>query len=82
MTSLFVGNLPVSATERSIRSLFEQYGNVDKVSVVYEKDSGRPRGFCFVVMADDDADQAIHHLNHFEMEGRLLRVNKAHDATE
>ncbi len=78
MKNIFVGNLDFSATESSIRSLFETYGTVDRVSLVTDRDTGRSRGFAFVEMTDSaQADQAITALNGFQVDGRALNVNEA-----
>jgi RNA recognition motif-containing protein len=79
MTTLYVGNLPFSATESELRSLFEQHGNVDSVKLVNDRETGRPRGFGFVDMPDADAQKAIQHVNGYEMNGRALRVNEARE---
>ena len=79
MTTLYVGNLPFSATEAEVRSLFEQHGKVDSVKVVSDRETGRPRGFAFVDMPGGDAENAIEHMNGFEMNGRALRVNEARE---
>ena len=78
MKNIFVGNLSFSATEDSIRAAFEQYGTVDRVSVVKDRDSGQPRGFGFVEMSDDaEGNRAISELNGRELGGRALNVNEA-----
>lgn len=78
MKNIFVGNLDFSATETAIRSLFEPYGAVDRVSVVTDRDTGRSRGFAFVEMSNSaQADQAITALNGTELSGRALNVNEA-----
>jgi len=79
MTTLYVGNLPFSATEAEIRSLFEQHGQVEAVKIVTDRDTGRPRGFGFVDMPADDAQNAIQQMNGCEMNGRPLRVNEARE---
>ena len=82
MRNIFVGNLDFSATESSIRSLFEPYGNVDRVNLVTDRDTGRSRGFAFVEMADSaEADKAIAALNGSEVNGRALNVNEARPKT-
>ena len=82
MKNIFVGNLDFSATESSIRSLFEQYGAVDRVNLVTDRDTGRSRGFAFVEMADSaEADKAIAALNGVEVNGRALNVNEARPKT-
>src|SRR5579862_554755 len=78
MKNIFVGNLAFSTTESAIRSLFEQYGTVDRVNIITDRDTGRSRGFAFVEMSDgSQADQAIAALNGREVEGRALNVNEA-----
>jgi RNA recognition motif-containing protein len=79
MTTLYVGNLPFSATEDEVRSLFEQHGKVESVKIINDRDTGRPRGFCFVDMPGSDAENAIQHMNGYEMNGRQLRVNEARE---
>jgi RNA recognition motif-containing protein len=79
MTTLYVGNLPFSATEDEIRVLFEQHGTVDSVKIINDRETGRPRGFCFVDMPSDDAQKAMAGLNGFTMNGRQLRVNEARE---
>jgi RNA recognition motif-containing protein len=78
---LYVGNLPFSADETAVRSLFEQNDRkVDEVKLITDRDSGRPRGFGFVEMSNDqDADNAIRDLNGHEMDGRQLNVNEARE---
>ena len=78
MKNIFVGNLDFAATESSIRSLFEPYGQVDRVNLVTDRDTGRSRGFAFVEMTDTaQADQAIAALNGSDLDGRALNVNEA-----
>jgi cold-inducible RNA-binding protein len=78
MKNIFVGNLDFAATESSLRSLFEQYGNVERVSLVTDRDTGRSRGFAFVEMTDAaQADQAITALNGTQLDGRALNINEA-----
>jgi RNA recognition motif-containing protein len=78
MKNIFVGNLAFSATESSIRTLFERYGAVERVNVVTDRDTGRSRGFAFVEMPDGaEADRAITELNGADLEGRALNVNEA-----
>ena len=75
--SIYVGNLPWSATEEELRDLFGQFGGVTSVKLVSDRDTGRPRGFAFVEMEDADAAQAIEALEGTEFGGRPLRVNEA-----
>lgn len=78
MKNIFVGNLDFAATESSIRTLFEAHGKVDRVSLVTDRDTGRPRGFAFVEMSDSaEADRAIAALNGTDLGGRTLNINEA-----
>jgi RNA recognition motif-containing protein len=76
--NIFVGNLAYGATDHDIRELFEQYGVVDKVAIITDRDTGRSKGFGFVEMPDSSAAQtAITKLQGKELEGRALTVNEA-----
>jgi cold-inducible RNA-binding protein len=76
--NIFVGNLSFGATEASIRDLFAQYGAVDRVSVVTDRDTGQARGFGFVEMSNNaEGDAAINALNGYQLDGRALNVNEA-----
>ncbi len=79
MTSLYVGNLPFSATEEDVRAVFVEFGEVSSVKLISDRETGRPRGFGFVEIADDAADAAIAAVNGSPMDGRPLRVSKAQD---
>ncbi|MFL6549409.1 MAG: RNA recognition motif domain-containing protein [Povalibacter sp.] len=79
MTTIYVGNLPFSATDAEVRKLFEQYGTVESVKLVIDRETGRPRGFGFVDMPPSDAHKAIEHTNGLDMGGRPLRVNEARE---
>jgi RNA recognition motif-containing protein len=81
MTKIYVGNLPFSATDAEVRELFAQHGTVESVSIITDRDTGRPRGFGFVEMARADASRAIQNLNGKDMGGRPLRVNEAQERT-
>lgn len=74
---IYVGNLPFSASEDEVRDLFAVYGEVESVALPMDRDTGRMRGFGFVEMADNDANQAIEALDGTEMDGRQLRINEA-----
>ncbi|MBL8223832.1 MAG: RNA-binding protein [Chromatiales bacterium] len=76
---IYVGNLPYSADEASIRTLFSQHGTVDAVRLINDRETGRFRGFAFVEMPDADAQNAINRLNGQDMDGRTLRVNEARE---
>jgi RNA recognition motif-containing protein len=77
-----VGNLPFSATEGELRDLFSQHGAVESVSLISDRETGRPRGFGFIEMPDDDAQTAIRALDGTDLGGRTLRVNEARPRTE
>ena len=77
---IYVGNLPFSATEDEIRSLFGDFGEVDSVNIITDRETGRPRGFGFVEMSSG-GDEAISALNGSDMGGRSLTVNEARPRT-
>ena len=79
MTKLYVGNLPFTATDEGVRTLFSAHGTVEKVSLINDRDTGRPRGFGFVEMSNADAARAIQALNGKDYEGRTLKVNEAQE---
>jgi RNA recognition motif-containing protein len=79
MSKIYVGNLPFSATEEAVRALFAQYGTVEGVALINDRETGRPRGFGFVEMSKGDAARAIQSLNGQDMGGRPLKVNEAQD---
>ncbi|MCP5098779.1 MAG: RNA-binding protein [Chloroflexi bacterium] len=74
---VYVGNLSFQATEDEVRELFGQYGNVESVAYITDRDTGRFRGFCFVEMPDGEAEAAIAALDGQDFNGRNLRVNEA-----
>ncbi len=83
MKNIFVGNLSFGVTEASVRSLFETHGTVDRVNICTDRDSGQPRGFGFVEMANDgEAEKAIAACNGRELDGRALNVNEARPKTD
>lgn len=77
MKSIYVGNLPFSATEDEVRDLFAAFGPVGSVKLVSDRETGRPRGFGFVEMEDAAALNAIQELNGKDLGGRTLRINEA-----
>ncbi|MBL0062357.1 MAG: RNA-binding protein [bacterium] len=79
---LYVGNLPFSATEESVREAFSAHGEVLNVAMIMDRDTGRPRGFGFVEMDDAGADAAIVAMNGASLGGRSLRVNEAQPRPE
>jgi RNA recognition motif-containing protein len=79
MTKLYVGNLPFTATEDAVRNLFAPHGTVEKLSLINDRDTGRPRGFGFVEMSSADASRAMQALNGQDFAGRALKINEAQD---
>lgn len=75
--TLYVGNLPWSTKAEDLQEVFSQYGEVISSRVITDRETGRSRGFGFVEVADQDADQIIAALNGTEMGGRVLTVNEA-----
>lgn len=83
MKNIYVGNLTFDATEDQVRSMFEAYGAVDRVSIVTDRDTGQSRGFAFVEMTDDEAaNRAMDALNGTNLGGRNLTVNEARPKAE
>lgn len=75
---LYVGNLPFSASEQTLTDTFSQFGTVDSVKIITDRDTGRSKGFGFVEMSSDsEAQAAISKLNDTEFEGRRMTVNEA-----
>ena len=78
MKNIFVGNLSFNTSEDELRQLFESYGQVDRVAIMTDRDTGRSRGFGFVEMAsNEDGEKAIAALNGQQVGGRTLNVNEA-----
>ena len=83
MRNLFVGNLSFQTTEGDLTSLFEPFGEITRVQVMTDRDTGRSRGFAFVEMANDEAAaKAVAELNGKEVDGRALNVNEARPKPE
>lgn len=81
--TIYIGNLSFQASEDDIKSVFAEYGEVTRISLPIDRETGRKRGFAFVDMADAaKEDQAITELDGAEWLGRELRVNKARPRTE
>ena len=77
---LYVGNLPFTSTEEDLRALFGRHGSVDSVNVIMDRETGRPRGFAFVEMAEaSGATDAIKALDGTDLGGRSLKVSEAQD---
>jgi RNA recognition motif-containing protein len=79
MTKLYVGNLPFTVTEEAVRNLFAPHGTVEKISLINDRETGRPRGFGFVEMSNSDASRAMQALNGQDLEGRALKINEAQE---
>jgi RNA recognition motif-containing protein len=79
MTTIYVGNLPFNVTEQDVRALFEPHGAVESVKLINDRETGKPRGFGFVDMAQADAQTAIQALNGQQLGGRPLRINEAQE---
>jgi RNA recognition motif-containing protein len=83
VTKIFVGNLSYETSEAELLNAFAQYGAVERVNIVADRDTGQPRGFAFVEMTQRrDAETAISQLNGAEMHGRALNVNEARPKPE
>jgi len=80
--SIYVGNLPWSATEEDVRDAFANYGEVKSVKLVEDRETGRPRGFGFVEMDDQAALAAIEALDGADFGGRNIKVNEARPRAE
>ncbi len=79
---IYVGNLSYDATETKVKEMFEEYGTVESVAWITDRDTGRFRGFAFVEMEESSANAAIKALNNQLVEGRELRVNEAMPKTD
>ena len=78
--TIYVGNLNYQTTEEDLHELFSQYGEVESVKLIMDRETNRPRGFGFVDMLDDDAaTAAVSMLNDKDFNGRNLRVNEARE---
>ena len=77
MKKMYVGNLPFSSSEEDVQNLFAQYGTVESVNLIEDRQTGRPRGFGFVEMDTSNADAAISALDGTDFGGRTLKVNEA-----
>jgi len=83
MKNLFVGNMSFQTTEGDLRTMFEPFGEITRINVMTDRDTGRARGFAFVEMVNDsEAAGAIAALNGKEVDGRALNVNEARPKTE
>jgi RNA recognition motif-containing protein len=83
MKNLFIGNISFQTTQSELMSLFQPFGEISRLQLITDRDTGRSRGFAFVEMSnDDEADQAIGALNGKEVNGRALKVNEARPRPE
>lgn len=83
MKNIFVGNLDFKIGEEDLRQIFGQYGQVDRVTLVTDRDTGQPRGFGFVEMANqEEGEKAIAELNGAQLGGRAINVNEARPKVE
>ena len=83
MKNLYVGNMSFNTTESDLRAIFEPLGEITRINVITDRDTGRPRGFAFVEMSnDEEAAKAIEAVNGKELDGRALNVNEARPKTE
>lgn len=81
--NIYVSNLSYDTTKDSLEELFETYGIVTSVKIAFDRATGRPRGFGFVEMADDDAGQlAIDNLNQTTFEGKIINLSIAQPKAE
>ncbi len=82
MKKIYVGNLPYQTTEQDLESLFTEYGQVNSVAIIVDRQTGRSRGFGFVEMENEsEATSAIEGLNERELGGRNLVINEARERT-
>ena len=80
---LYVGNLSYNTTDEKLRSLFAEYGEIESINVITDRETGRPRGFAFVEMATDEGAQAaIAGLKSKMLDGRELDVAEARPQAE
>ncbi len=83
MKNIFVGNLSFNTGEDELRQAFEAYGQVDRVSIMTDRDTGRSRGFGFVEMTNnEEGEKAISALNGTQLGGRTINVNEARPKAE
>ena len=79
MKTIYVGNLPFSASEDDIRNIFAEYGEVQSVKLITDRETGRPRGFGFVDMEEGPGKQAVESLQDYSLDGRTLQINEARE---
>lgn len=79
MTKLYVGNLPYTVNEQDLKDLFKEFGEINDVRLIKDRETGRSKGFAFVEFADSSQSQAALKLDGEELNGRRLKVNIARD---
>jgi cold-inducible RNA-binding protein len=83
MMNIFVGNLSFQTTQDDLLAAFSRFGNVERVNIITDRDTGQSRGFAFVEMTErQEGENAIHALNGTELDGRALNVNEARPKAE
>ena len=82
LKTIYVGNLPFSCSETEVRDFFSQHGTVQSIKLIYDRETGKPRGFGFIEIEMEDADDKIQQLNGISFGGRNLRVNEAKRSNE
>lgn len=81
--NIYVGNINYNTSEDSLRAMFEEYGEVESVKLIKDRDTGRAKGFGFVEMTDDNAaESAIEAINDTQIDGRDIKVKKARPREE
>ncbi len=81
--NIYAGNLNYNLSEDELREIFENYGEVDSVKIVIDRESGRSKGFGFIEMPnEDEAKEALNALNGSDLKGRNLIVNQARERTQ
>ena len=76
---IYIGNLPYTTTEDDLRETFGQYGEIQEVKLITDRETGRSKGFAFVTFTEESAMEAAFEKNGQELGGRTLRVNKAEE---
>jgi RNA recognition motif-containing protein len=79
---LFVGNLPNSITEDVLMDEFKEFGEVQSLKIITDRETGHSKGFGFIEMSDSSARKAINGLNNTEIQGRSITVNEARERTD
>ena len=81
--NIYIGNISYSMTAEEIKEIFTPFGDVQNVKIIFDKQTGRSKGYAFVEMENDEAaENAIKALNETELKGRNIKVNSAHKKTE